>query len=622
MSSEAPSPSTSTAGFAASSKRQRVDPAATKPGTTSSPPSTVVKSPSEASKDAWLHGYVETLHRNLQPFFEDLLSGVHRAFATHEWKRLKHKDMEHDVNYVPNSCKIGLTLNTVEEVKQGEDFKALNVQLDSAIFECQQKLAGFAVKASALTRDAYHERFKSLFCKALAAAARGFIAEHDIQEYSAHQAVIDCIATYPDEMISPLNTSVTAFLKAYKAANEIPSLPEPTMTSMLDENGNPTFLVAEIQAVNNSTAAPPAEAEAPPPPHPSSVNHSRSRVAPPPSGNAPAPVPIHGNNAGGQGAAEARNHTSSVGFRSAQSLLRNSSHDPATGTPILYLDGRSASAVTATRGSDHSASTHRRLLSGLENEPFTFTANPYNTNNVTPGVWGHGQRGVTHPGQDDRTQPSSGTRANCTNHAISALNSGDDDFVMSENEMEENTIMAGGKSLILDLLVKFAEDGIYGPVQVFINQIKSNNDAKRIKKAMKPSQLATAADRIAAVVGAGRPVAPPTLTGLINNQVDDATAKLAREVQSLKAQLATSQKKHPKGQGSNNNSKKGRQPAAAKTTNRNQSQARKPNENRQAGGRNNDTSNGSGGSNNNKGRRHSNNKSSGKGRGSSNKRRS
>ena len=599
MSSEAPSRNpASSSGPTDNSKRQRTAEPSNKPPGTSSPPAKV-KTPSEAAKDVW-SAYVETLHPNLQPFFSAILTDLMRAFAAHEWKRLKHKEMEHDVDYIPSSCKIGLTLNAVDEVKKSEDFKTLNVELDTAIVECQKTLAKFAIKAHALTVDALHERFKKAFCTALPAIARGFMAEHDIQEYDPHQAVIDCIACNRDEMIAPLNTSISAFLKAYKAANELSTLPEPTMNTFIGH------LVPEIRAINGE--APNAENETTQPP----MNDSRSREAPPPSGRTPAPAHTNGN-IGGSGVAPARNPASSVGFRSAQSVLRD--HDPSTGTPIVYLTGPAA-ATTASRGSVLAASTGR-LLEGLENEPFTFTANPYNTNNTTPGVWGHGNnRNSAAP------NPVSGARGNTTNAALAALQGGteetktgdDEDMGISEDEQREITMMAGGHSLIHTLLLKFVKGAIYEPVRIFINQIKVSEDAKRIKKAVKPVQLATAADRIAEVVNSGRPVAPPTLTGLIDNRVDDATTKLAREVQSLKAQLAN-QLKQPKGRGSGNNSNKGRQPATANNRRNQQSQTRNQNAQRRTGGRHNGTSNGSGGSNNSNKKRPSNSKSNGNGRG-------
>lgn len=60
---------------------------------------------------------------------------------------------------------------------------------------------------------------------------------------------------------------------------------------------------------------------------------------------------------------------------------------------------------------------------------------------------------------------------------------------MSDAERLDNEIMAGGKSLIDDLLLKFVEKGIYEPVHVFINQIKGSNNTKCINKSMKPAHL-------------------------------------------------------------------------------------------------------------------------------------
>ena len=69
---------------------------------------------------------------------------------------------------------------------------------------------------------------------------------------------------------------------------------------------------------------------------------------------------------------------------------------------------------------------------------------------------------------------------------------------------------------------------------------------------MKTPQVNATAARIAAVVNAGCPVAPPTLCDLITDKVDDVTIELQKEVQKLKAQMAKMTTNNRGGDGGSN----------------------------------------------------------------------
>ena len=71
----------------------------------------------------------------------------------------KYQEMIGDPNYVPSSCKIGLTLNAVSEVRESEDFISLHAQLDAEISKTQRTFAGFALRTFNMTQCAHLQRF-------------------------------------------------------------------------------------------------------------------------------------------------------------------------------------------------------------------------------------------------------------------------------------------------------------------------------------------------------------------------------------------------------------------------------------------------------------------------------
>ena len=99
--------------------------------------------------------YVATLHEEAQPFLRLCVEQTLSSFATYYWKQKKYTEMVEDPNHVPSSCKIGLTLNTVSEVRESEDFITLNALLDAEIFKTQRTFADFALCAFNMTQRAH-----------------------------------------------------------------------------------------------------------------------------------------------------------------------------------------------------------------------------------------------------------------------------------------------------------------------------------------------------------------------------------------------------------------------------------------------------------------------------------
>ena len=85
--------------------------------------------------------------------------------------------MAKEKSYVLTSCKIGLTLNAVQEVKESEDYITLCISPQVDLFLAQSNLASYALRAHDLHRRAFWVQFKKAYAKLLPAASRIFIAQ-------------------------------------------------------------------------------------------------------------------------------------------------------------------------------------------------------------------------------------------------------------------------------------------------------------------------------------------------------------------------------------------------------------------------------------------------------------
>jgi hypothetical protein len=200
--------------------------------------------------------HIEMLHKALQPFLEDLTETCLRRFAAYYYKNAKHEEMFLDANYVPTSCKkFGLTLQAMDEVKETEDYKSLCSQLAVRIKKIQRKLAlDYAIRVNDLNCHALWQRFLASFCKLLPKAAKVFIAQHGINGYTKHQAVLDLVATLPNKALASIKMTMRKFLLLYKMTNMIAVMPAPTLQHNLQS------------VLNKITSPPPVGATAPPPP--------------------------------------------------------------------------------------------------------------------------------------------------------------------------------------------------------------------------------------------------------------------------------------------------------------------------------------------------------------------
>ena len=234
MSSEAPS-NNSQASTARENKRSRTSTAAlidlTGSSSTNQQP-TVGMPPTKTAK-LKIEAYVVTLHTGMQHFLRARLEKVLSTFSAQFYKNKKYLEMSQDNEYVPNCCKdLGFPLLPVEEVRESEDFKALNVEFEVDLGRVRTELRKYPLRVHDMNRQAFWKRFIAAHCRSLAEAARCFVVQLDIgNTYGEHLACVDLLAKHPDEVTSPLNVPIKTFLAEYKEANQLAFLPKPTNPS-------------------------------------------------------------------------------------------------------------------------------------------------------------------------------------------------------------------------------------------------------------------------------------------------------------------------------------------------------------------------------------------------------
>jgi len=178
------------------------------------------------------------LHIGLVTFLGDLIDNMLHHYANYFLRNVLYQESCLNADYVPTAIKkIGLTLQSLEEVKDSKDYKA--------IFDCyiadkeatKIRWTEYVNEIDNLTRLGLKQRFLASFCKLLNSAARGFTAEVGTHpSYTKHEVVIDLLAITPTLLLGePFNWTAEEFLTLYKKTNDLAYLPNPTAEQHLLE---------------------------------------------------------------------------------------------------------------------------------------------------------------------------------------------------------------------------------------------------------------------------------------------------------------------------------------------------------------------------------------------------
>ncbi len=82
-------------------------------------------------------------------------------------------------------------------------------------------MQNYALKVNDMNVKAKRERYRATICKWICWLAQAFIAQHGINNYNEDVAVMDLIASAPDDILVPLGITLPNFLAAYKVANQL-----------------------------------------------------------------------------------------------------------------------------------------------------------------------------------------------------------------------------------------------------------------------------------------------------------------------------------------------------------------------------------------------------------------
>lgn len=529
MSSETSSnPSSNASSSSQSNKRTRrvqfeeTTSTATKP----SPPSTVDKQPTALeAATAEATAFVVTLHPALQSHATYLIKQLLTKYSAYFYKLKNNSKTSTDPSYVSRSVtdNVKLTLQAVPEVSESEDFKTLNAALAEEISSFHRRLTTtYVLEVNRMNCNALHKRFHVEYAKLLPSMARGFIAEQGIENYSGHQAVVDSVATDPDEVLNVLKCDLRSFFRTYKEANEIAVLPTPAVK---EDN--------VLAIINEINGPPPAEARDSQQQQQTSTATEQAGAA----GTTTASTSATANS--GEDVA-----TTLLNGVSEQELLNN--NDISTPSAQQPQPSRGRGRGTTLNSSSSASSGGPSPLQPRIIEP---SPNPPNNTESTAA-------GST---------SGTGTQDEDMEDADTSSTSRPSPFI------------TGGTKLVIEELLSAVKYGITRPIETFTEHDKKVDIASRIKRATKPPALNDAAARITAAVQRERPQAPTVLRGLIQEESAKTTTELKRRLQSVEAQLDNEKKKNQASSSSSSSKGKGggKASAAAKQSKKNNKAAKK-----------------------------------------------
>ena len=133
--------------------------------------------------------------------------------------------------------------------------------------------------------------------------------------------------------------------------------------------------------------------------------------------------------------------------------------------------------------------------------------------------------------------------------ALTLLEDADMEFTNDEVAPTVADKFTAGRIYVCDHIFEAYKHCILIPKQDFYDQLKENNETRRIKQAMAPVVMTDTAQQVASVLGKENPAPQPVLLGLIESTTDKTMAKYESRIKSLEDKLAASTSKKAGGGG-------------------------------------------------------------------------
>jgi hypothetical protein len=176
--------------------------------------------------------FIELLPIASRLLLTPLAESVLREFACLFYAEEKAKETKSDPSYVLSSVnKLEIVLQAMPEVHESQGFKTLRNNLTVDLEKnCAMIMQNYVLKVDDMNVEAKRKRYRAAICKWIRGLAQAFIAQHGINNYNEDVAVMDLIASAPDDILVPLGITLPNFLAAYKAANQLQGgIPTPTV---------------------------------------------------------------------------------------------------------------------------------------------------------------------------------------------------------------------------------------------------------------------------------------------------------------------------------------------------------------------------------------------------------
>jgi len=509
--------------------------------------------------------YIATLHFGLTTYLSNLVEKCLKEYATFFYAHEKNKGMHLNAAQIPPSVKkIKLTLLPLEEVRESEDFMALQAELAAETEALQRKWADkYTIVVDAWNCNALRRRFHLSICKTLRNAAEAFIAQLGVKDYSEDEAVIDCLATSHDNILAtPLSLDISTFLGLYKEANNLQRLPPPTILI------TSTAFTAAIDKVNKvtttHTVAAATIANVPPVVVNTGENTSIATYSSLSTTPRHASLPTHGQNPPTTEITPKQSgqvDTPAQMTRTEQQVILP--QPPTTGTALLETPilpaGRGTLITPAT-------STERaRISHTIESSSTTASGNtrtrsvPIMYKGKPTGYYKQAplppdpplpilpqQQQQQPPGQAPRFEASPlHTRETSTHPFPSSFSQGENgdlDDAIAAMDLD-NITNAATRGTLQKMLHGLFVNAIKDPIAKFHAFIIKREELNRIRHITTKNPTESLATKVAAKIHNEQPAERPVLAGLVREETDKVLSSLKRQFQSVADQLSTNTRK-------------------------------------------------------------------------------
>ena len=521
--------------------------------------------PLEAAKSVSA-GHITTLHIGLQSFLSSHTQSCLTAYSAYHHHNVKTKDLILHPHRIPPSVKnLKLILQPLEELKESEGYKALQSDLNCEMEQLHRKLVEKYINPlNSMNTDAHLKRVHLAICTLLRNASKAFIAQLNLTNYSADEAIIDLLATSPHDLLAfPLPTDSASFLTLYKEANEdLMQLPFPTEKNNTELNN----IIMRINSGQTRTTTTSTERE-------TQLSTERETQL------------SHSNiirvNRDGQSPSSSVTTNSQTGdppqLADSNTALPTSSTTPPTNNNNISPQGLEHAVTAVTPGT---------IL-----PPSRDIQSPYirrtNQQFVTPGTTGTSvntevtmplpsipEAGSTHPtghppsftGIQGTTfiQASSVLATQLAKTLLDNLDKSYSPITQTENtpthtstppdpcaspnhnfssqpefselDLESITITTKKYELLL-MLRKLYKHTVQLPIEEFHSTVKAREELQRIRHITTPILQNNLSARVATKIQSERPADRPVLTGLIREESEKSTASLRQQLKSTSDKL-------------------------------------------------------------------------------------